>query len=292
MKSFSEYNPSVTALWFLSVALFSMFCKRPETALISYLSAISFFTVKNRGESIKTHVFFAVFIAVLSLANPIFNHRGETVLFVANDNPITLEALIYGINSAFSIAGTLCWFRCFSQIMTSDRLMHITGRLSPKLSLVFSMCVRFLPLMKRQSEKIKDTQKTLGIYGDGTFAEKVAGNMRVFSSLATWSLENSIVTADSMTARGYGISRRTHYTDFSMTLSDRLLLAVTVLLSALCTASAVNKGFEVQFYPSFSTGRYGFFTVLGNASFAVLSFIPLIAEIWSEIKWKLLLSEI
>ena len=35
--------------------------------------------------------------------NPFVNHNGATVLFIMNDNPITLEALIYGIFAIYRI---------------------------------------------------------------------------------------------------------------------------------------------------------------------------------------------
>ena len=39
---------------------------------------------------------FVMMFFMLAVMNPIFIHSGETILFFMNDNPVTLEALIYG----------------------------------------------------------------------------------------------------------------------------------------------------------------------------------------------------
>lgn len=82
----------------------------------------------------------------MSLANPLFIHNGETVLFFMNDNPITLEAIIYGGVSSLMIVGVLLWCRCYGAILTTDKFLYLFGRLIPKLGLILSMAFRFIPL--------------------------------------------------------------------------------------------------------------------------------------------------
>ena len=59
-----------------------------------------YYIVRNRRKHIKSHLFFFLLFLALALINPLISHNGATVLFVMNDNPVTLEALLYGINSA------------------------------------------------------------------------------------------------------------------------------------------------------------------------------------------------
>ena len=126
MRSFSEYNPIAVAVWFFSVTGVAMFCSYPILMAISLSGAVLFFLIRNGFTHGKTHLFFWLLFAVLALANPLVSHNGKTVLFVMNHNPVTLEATLYGVNSAVMIIGVLYWFRSFTQMMTSEKLLYIT----------------------------------------------------------------------------------------------------------------------------------------------------------------------
>src|SRR5699024_11929166 len=93
-------------------------------------------------------------------------------------------------------------------LMTSDKFIYLFGKAIPKLSLVISMALRFIPLFKTQIKKISQTQKTLGIYTSKSMVDRVLSGIRTFNSLLTWSFENSITQADSMKSRGYGLKGR------------------------------------------------------------------------------------
>ena len=66
-------------------------------------------------------VFFFFMFIIMAVTNPIFVHNGETILFFMNDNPVTLEALIYGAMASLMIVGVMLWCRCYSDILTTDK---------------------------------------------------------------------------------------------------------------------------------------------------------------------------
>mgnify|MGYP000196489812 CR=1 FL=1 len=67
---------------------------------------------------------------MLAVMNPIFIHSGETILFFMNDNPVTLEALIYGTVSAGMLVGVLLWCKCYTTILTTDKFLYLFGKSS------------------------------------------------------------------------------------------------------------------------------------------------------------------
>lgn len=292
MKSFSEYNPIVIAVWFFSVTGVAMFCNYPLLMLISLCGAVLFFIVRNGLSHGKEHLFFWILFLVLALANPLVSHNGKTVLFVMNHNPITLEAMLYGVNSAAMIIGVLYWFRSFTQIMTSEKLLYITGALSPKLSLILSMALRFVPLFSRQSAKINNAQTAMGLYKDDNIIDDIKGKSRVFSILITWALENGIITADSMEARGFGICRRTQLRRFRFCAHDIVLLLITLLLLGLTTAAVGTESLSFSFYPSITAEKPCFLGVIGIISYGLLILLPIIIETEVSLRWKYLRSEI
>lgn len=127
---------------------------------------------------------------LLSLANPLFVHDGETLLFFLNDNPVTLESMIYGGMSSLMIISVLLWCKCYGSILTTDKFLYLFGKTIPKLGLILSMTFRFIPLFKLQIRKISQTQKTMGLYPSDGITDKMRSGMRVFDSLVAWSMEN------------------------------------------------------------------------------------------------------
>ena len=292
MRSFTEYNPIVIAVWFLSVTGIAMFCNYPMLMVISLGGAVAFFLMRNGLSHGKTHIFFWVLFLILALANPLISHNGKTVLFVMNHNPVTLEATLYGVNSAAMIIGVLYWLRSFTQIMTSEKLLYITGALSPKLSLVLSMALRFVPLFSRQSAKINDAQTAMGLYKDDNIIDDMRGKSRVFSVMVTWALENGIITADSMEARGFGTGRRTQLRRFRFTATDIIFLTITLALLLVTCLAIGRKSLSFEFYPSISCKAPDVLGICGLAAYGLLILMPMILETVVSLKWKYLRSAV
>ena len=204
MRDFSEYNPITVAVYYLSIVVIAMFTMNPILHFIAFIGGIMHFCLQKTDHKAGTHIFFLLIGVILSFIRPIFSHNGATVLFVVNDNPITKEAFMYGINAAVMVVGVLYTFRVFSVIMTSDRLLYLFGSFSPKTALVLSMGLRYIPMLRFQRRITAQAQTALGINKDDNAIDRIKGSLNIFSATLTWGLENGIITADSMAARGYG----------------------------------------------------------------------------------------
>ena len=292
MRSFSEFDPIAVTLWFFSVIGIAMFSGHPLVMSISLAGAILFFIVRNGLRHGRSHLFFLILFIVLALANPIISHNGATVLFVLNNAPVTLEALLYGINSAAMIVGVLYWFRSFTQIMTSEKVLRIAGAISPKLSLILSMSLRAVPMFARRAKQVSDTQKAMGLYADDNIVDDITGRMRIFSSVSTWALENGIVTADSMAARGYGTGRRTALKRFSFGRTDIIFLVLTIAFTGTVALAAAHGSYIFDFYPSVSGIHPDLAGKAGLAAFFLLVIMPVIKETEAIIRWRYLESKI
>lgn len=292
MRSFSEYDPIAITIWFFSVVGVAMFSGHPLLLLISLAGAVLFFIVRSGTKYVRAHIFFWLLFLVLALANPLISHNGATVLFVLNDEPVTLEAVLYGINSAGMIVGVLYWFRSFTQIMTSEKILCVMGTISPKLSLVLSMSLRAVPMFVRRAKQVSDSQKAMGLYSDDNIIDDIRGRMRVFSIVATWALENGIITADSMSARGYGTGRRSQLRRFRFTASDGIFTLITLALLGICAAATGANALSFNFYPHTEVSVTGALGICGTAAYGVLVLLPVIIETEVFLRWKFLQSRI
>ena len=292
MRGFAEINPGVLMIYYLCVIGTAMFCMHPVFIIISLIGGIMLFVTLDKKRSFKLHgAFFSLFL-IMALINPVWYHNGVTVLFVVNDSPITLEALLYGVFASGMIISVLYRMRTFAMIMTADKLLFVFGKISPKLSLILSMALRYVPLMRRQTAKIRSSQKALGLYRGDNIADALKGEARIFSIMATWSLENGIITADSMAARGFTGEHRTSFSLFRFRKTDAVFLALTLAAAVPVIAAAALGETEFSFYPATDEISRTPSAVCAYISYGVQSVLPVLIEWKEEIRWKFLLSRV
>lgn len=285
MKGFAQGNPIPVAVYFVAVAGIAMFSMDPAVLSLSLLgAALTFLVLCGRGR-LGEHLFAAGMFLAAALINPLTYHDGVTVLMVVNHRPVTLEALWYGLTAGGMIVAVLYWFRSFSRIMTSDKLLYLFGGLSPKLALVLSMALRYVSLYGAQARRVRQAQQAMGLYREDNLPDTLRGGARIFSVMAGWTLENGIVTADSMTARGYGVGRRSRYSLFRFTWQDGLLLAAVALLTGLTLYGLAGR--TVQFYPAFAFPAVNARAMMGYAAYGVMMLIPAGMEGREAIRWHM-----
>ena len=292
MLIFDNLNPVTIAVYYLAVVTVSMFTMNPVLHVIAFTGGILQFGFIKTGDKARTHVFYWLIGLILALIRPIFSHNGATVLFVVNDNPITKESFIYGANAAVMVVGVLYLFRVFSDTMTSDKLLYLFGRFSPKTALVMSMGLRFIPLLRRQKRMIGQAQTAIGINKDDNAIDRIKAGLNEFWATVGWGLENGIITADSMAARGYGQGRRSRFSLFRFKTGDAvMLITLAVLLTPVIAALATGR-YDTSFYPRYTAAETGMSGIVGYICYGMLLAIPVLIIISENIRWKYLMSKI
>lgn len=282
--AFSEQNPIVTTVYFLSVTVIAMFSMNPVIAVLALAGGIIYhisMTDKNGG-----HAWYLIMLVLSTVLNPIFNHSGTTVLFLVNDRPITLEAVLFGILSGCAISSALYWFGAFTRIMTSDRLLYVFGFLSPNAALVLSMALRYAPLLRERSEKVTRACRGIGVCGEDNLPDRLRSRMRVFSIMTTWAIENGIITADSMTSRGFGCTRRTGFRIFRFGRQDAISLALIVILTGATVCGAASGALDYAIYPTAGAVPHTGMAVISYIAYGILVLLPTAVNLWEALLWK------
>lgn len=290
MTAFERINPAALFLWFLSITVSAAVSGGAVAVGISLIfAAVTYSLIVGKN---KTHIYFFILFAVLSVITPLFNHRGNTVLLVVNNVPVTLEALICGIYNAAAVIAVIYWFRVFSAIMTDDRVLYIFGRFSKKLALVISVALRYIPLLGERTVKVREACKVQGLYEDGNIIARLKSEVKVFSAVTTYALEKGMITADSMEARGYGTARRTQYTSYRFKVTDAAMISVSLLLCASGIFCAAKGYVGMEFFPDIILPKFNAFSVLFNIMYFVAAALPCLIFAKEELKWKRLLSKL
>jgi energy-coupling factor transport system permease protein len=195
-------------------------------------------------------------------------------------NPVTLESVIYGMAAAGIICAVLLWFSSFNVIMTEDKLLAVVGTIMPHVAMLLAMVFRFVPKLVRQGKSVADANKALGMKTKG-LKNKIKTQMDIFSITATWALENSVDTADSMKARGYGAGKRTSYNNYKIEMRDVAVILWIVILSATVCIGIGKGAATTYYYPVIQIKN----NILVYISYTALCITPILIDIREAVRW-------
>lgn len=290
---FFSYHPTVTLVYFLSVLLVAMFTTNPVLLLWAFGGGMVFCLKMDADmRKMKSMGFYLILFILVSVTNPLFSHNGVTPLFFLNGNPITLEALLYGMDMGLMLITVIVWFKGVNMVLTEEKLLFLFGCFSQKFALLISMALRFIPLLKEQAEKIEQTQKSLGLFSGEAWMSRLRGKVRVYSALITWALENAVDMGASMKARGYGLKGRSRYFVYRFTVADGVLLVCILFLDVLIGSALLSGKLFFAFYPQISSFRLEGHSIVAMAAYGGLSFLPFILEGKEDLQWKYYRSKI
>lgn len=289
--AFNKIHPFTGLLYFAVVIGFSMFFMNPVCITLSLCCALLSAVIINGKRALGLTVKFIIpMILLVMIINPVFNHRGATIItYLPWQNPLTLEAILYGIASAVMFSSVILWFSVFNTVMTSDKIICLFGRIIPSLSLVISMTLRFVPRFVSKFKELKSARITPQKQG---FIVKMKILLSELSVMLSWSLESSIESADSMKSRGYGMKGRTAYNIFKFRKTD-VIIITALIISALTMILLIASGTgKYSFYPVFKIEFSGALSVLFYVIYLGIMLIPSITIAWEGLKWKQLQSKI
>ena len=290
--AFSGFHPVVNFLFFVAALGLTMFIQQPVYLLISMISGCAYLLYLQGKKGFLRQVGYLVPILVMmAIMNPMFNHEGITVLwYLPNDNPVTLEAICFGLASAVMMGASIVWFNCCNTVFTSDKIIYLFGRVIPALSLMISMTLRFVPRFKNFLQSVLRTQQAM--HKPENTKEKLQQALAAFSATVSWAMEQSIVSADSMKSRGYGLFGRTAFSIYIFEKRDGVAL---MMLFLLCVGTVVPHLVGLMgwtYYPSMTGDLLGPVQILAYLCYGGMCNLPLIIDLMEDRKWNALRSKI
>ncbi len=289
--AFADCHPTVNIVFFAFVIAFSMFLMHPICLGISLFSSCLYSVRLQGGKAVRLILFTLLPLSLFTaMLNPLFSHRGVTVLaYFPSGNPLTLESIYYGMAAAAMLACIVCWFSAFNIVMTSDKLVFLFGRLVPSLSLVLSMTLRFVPRFIAKAKEVTAVRKCLGMTEKSIIA-KIKNGAHIVSIMITWALENAVDTADSMKSRGYGVKRRTAFEIYSFSTRDKWLMAWLSFLGVFILAGVQRGAASWNYFPYISGGELDLYAISVFTAYLALCTTPAVFDCLEDRRWKSLSS--
>lgn len=285
-SAFANLHGAVSFFYFAAVVLVTVLVLHPAVLAVSLLFAGAYLAVLEGARGLWRRLRWLLPLIPLTAAfNALVSHRGVTALFMLkNGNAVTLESLVYGLMAGGMLAAAVLWLACFHAVFTSDKLMALTGRRLPTLSLLTSMSLRFVPRVRRQVRVIAETRRAL--CPEAGRLDRLRGGVQTLSSVVSWMLERSVVTADVMRARGHGLPGATVYRRERFAAREWSFLALALPLAAAVAALLIAGYGGAEYYPALRFAASGPGNAALLAAWALLCALPLLTDGREAIAWR------
>ncbi|WP_379132171.1 energy-coupling factor transporter transmembrane component T [Paenibacillus sp. sgz500958] len=279
-SGFQSMHPSVTFVYYAGLLLFTALLFHPLFLFTELAGVLVLLLMQGEGRRLLSGLPFYLLIAgSVAVWNPLFSHRGSHILFYFLDQPVTLEAVLYGLMMMLVLLTIMFVFTSYNHNVSADKFMYLFGRLAPKSALLILMAIRFVPLFQRRLRQISIIQQTRGIsISTGKLRQRMADGMTLLKVLLTWSLEEALQTADSMKARGYGVRKRSVYGIYTIDRQDVMALALMGVSGlAIVLFSLVGYGM-MEIYPRLKTPVFHWEDWVMHGCLCLFLVIPIILE--------------
>ena len=284
---FEACHPAVNLIYFAAVIFGMLAFQHPVFLLISFLCAFAYSIKRNGGKALVFNLCLIPCIVAFALYYSGYHHFGMTVLrqnFIGNN--MTVEALVYGIVLGVSLSGVVIWMSCVYSVFSSDKVVYLFGKASPRLSLFLAILLRMVPRIKGEAKRIHTARRGLGKGIDqGSLWQRLKNGIRIFSMLISWTIGSFATMSDSMRSRGSMLRGRTAFSIYRFDHRDRAYVVVLFACLTL-TIMAILLGLTDMVYdPLIVWNPIKACNILFYAGYAILCLMPLMLELWTDYRF-------
>ena len=285
---FESCHPAVNFLFFAAVIYGSVAFQHPVFLAISCLCASAFSMKRNGKRAVIFNLCLLPLVVCFALYYSSYHHFGVTVLkqnFIGNN--LTVESFVYGMVTGLRAAAVCMWLSCLFRVVSSDKVLYLFGRVSPRLSLFLTILLRFIPRIGREARKINLAQKGIGRGSNqGNVFRRLVNCLRIFSMLITWMISALALESDSMRSRGSLLRGRTAFSVYRFDNRDRAFV-IALFSGITLTAMGAILGATTMFYnPRIVWKPLENVSALTAAGYAVLCLLPMGLECWMEYRFQ------
>ena len=285
---FERCHPAVNFLFFAAVIAGTVLFRHPLFLAISFFCGVAYSVQRNGKKAAAFDGCLLPLIAVFALYYSSYHHFGITVLrqnFIGNN--MTLESLVYGMVLGVSIAGVMIWFSCVYSVVSTDKVVYLFGRVSPKLSLFLAIFLRMVPRIKGEAKKIHMAQRGIGRgVNQGNLWQRLKNAIRIFSMLITWIIGALATSSDSMVGRGSNLRGRTAFSIYRFDNRDRAFVIALFSCITLTAMAYLLKQTDMAYSPEILWKPITPASIVFYAGYAILCLMPLALELWTQARFR------
>ena len=285
---FEACHPAVNLIYFAAVVFGMISFKHPIFLGISFFCAFAYSVKRNKWKAVIFNTILIPLAVLFALYYSSYHHFGMTELginFVGNR--LTLESMIYGLVLGFVIAGVMIWFSCVYSVFTTDKVVYLFGKVSPRLSLFLAILLRMVPRIKKEGQRINMAQKGIGRgTNQGNIFQRFVNCIRVFSMLISWTIGALRQSSDSMRSRGSVLRGRTAFSIYRFDNRDRAYVSGLFACLTVTYMGYLLRQTRMIYDPRLLWTPITVMSYVFYLGYAIFCLMPLGLELWTEWRFK------
>ena len=285
---FERCHPAVNFIYFATVITGMILFQHPIFLVISFLCAFIYSVKRNGWRAVVFNLALLPLIAVFAMYYSSYTHFGVTVLrqnFIGNN--MTLESLVYGFVLGLIVAGVMIWFSCVHSVFSTDKVVYLFGKVSPRLSLFLAILLRMVPRIKKEAKRINMAQRRIGRgAGQGNIFQRLRNCIRIFSVLITWTIESLTTASESMQSRGSSLRGRTAFSIYRFDNRDRAYVIALFACLTVTLMGVMLKQTDIIYNPRIIMTPITSMSWFFYAGYAILCLMPLGLELWTQYRFR------
>ena len=285
---FERCHPAVNFLYFAAVIMGMITFQHPIFLAISFACAFAYSIKRNHWKALLFNLVTLPFVAAFALYYSSYHHFGVTVLrqnFIGNN--MTLESLVYGFVLGTVAAGVCIWLSCVYSVFTTDKVVYLFGKVSPRLSLFLAILLRMVPRIKKEAKKINTAQRGIGRgVNQGNLWQRIRNCVRIFSMLITWTIESLSTASESMRSRGSSLRGRKAFSIYRFDNRDRAYVITLFTCLTVMIMGVLLKQTDILYDPRIRMNPITSMSFLFYAGYGFFCLMPLMLEVWTEYRFK------
>lgn len=285
---FEACHPAVNFIFFASVLWGSVYFQHPVFLAIAWLCAFAYSVRRAGRKAVVFNLCLLPLIVVFALYYSAYHHFGVTVLrknFIGNN--MTLESLVYGLVVGLRFATVCMWLEALFSVVSSDKVIYLFGKVSPRLSLFLTILLRFLPRLSREAGRINLARRGVGRgAGQGSPFRWLMNCLEIFSMLITWMISALALESDSMRSRGSLLRGRTAFSLYRFDNRDRAFVISLFTCITLTLMGVILGSGKMWYNPRILWRPLNAIGILTAAGYLVLCLMPLGLELWTDYRFR------
>lgn len=285
---FERCHPAVNLIYFAAVIAGMITFQHPIFLAISFLCAFAYSVKRNGWKAVVFNLCLLPLIAAFALYYSSYTHFGMTVLrqnFVGNN--MTLESLVYGFVLGLIGVGICIWLSCVYAVFSTDKVVYLFGKVSPRLSLFLAILLRMVPRIKKEAKRINTAQRGIGRGVDqGHAFQRMCNGIRIFSMLITWTIDSLTIASESMRSRGSGLRGRSAFSIYRFDNRDRAYVIGMFLCLTLTMMAVLLAQTDMVYDPKIIWKPITPVSIIFYIGYSALCLMPLALELWTEYRFR------
>lgn len=281
---FEQCHPVVNLIHFTAVLVGTVTFQHPVYLAISFLSAFAYSVKRNGRKAVVFNLCLIPFAAVFALYYSSYHHFGITVLrqnFIGNN--MTVESLVYGFVLGVTAASVIMWMSCVYAVFSTDKMVFLFGKISPRLSLLLAILLRMAPRCKQEARRIHTAQRGIGRgVNQGDCLQRIKNCLRIFSMLVTWVIDSLTIASESMRSRGSNLRGRTAFSIYRFDNRDRAYVIAMFTCLTVTLMAVILGQTDMVYDPRLIWKPITPVSWLLYAGYAVFCLMPMMLDLWMD----------